>query len=86
MCEKYNGWKNIISWKLSLWLNNSQGDQEFTTELARNSKNFMDFRKGIEEAFFEEIFSSKVSLVQDLLVSALGEVDWKEVWQHFRED
>lgn len=86
MCEKYNGWKNIFTWKIALWLDNSQGDQELAVELARNSKNFEDFMESIEETFFEEVFSSKTSLAQDLLSSALHEADWEELWEHFRED
>ena len=35
--EKYNGWTNWETWCVNLWLDNSEGDQEYLRDMARQA-------------------------------------------------
>ncbi len=105
MADRYNGWKNYETWNVALWLDNDQGTQELTRDLAQEacegpaSENVI---KGIwtraEDARFELADRIKdfvtenlipdlgASMASDLLNSAVSEVDWDEIAEHYLAD
>lgn len=36
MCNKHNGWDNYPTWVVNLWMDVSQGSQEFYNDMAKN--------------------------------------------------
>jgi hypothetical protein len=104
--EKYNGWTNYETWAVGLWIDNDEGLQNRTTELANDlfkeahkDPNVKDkiwsvcetakFRlaDALKEQFEDENpLSDKANVYSDLMNSALGDVDWHEVAEHYLPD
>jgi hypothetical protein len=49
MAEKYNGWTNYETWVTKLWMDNSEGDQEYYAEMAQDAYKDSRFRGDIGE-------------------------------------
>lgn len=74
----YNGWKNRETWLVNLWLDDCIADmQEAGCE--------------ITPEFIEELVCDMVNeelgngLIYDLLSCALGEIDYHEIAEHYKE-
>ena len=98
--EKYNGWHNYETWVVKLWMDNSQGDQEFFREMTKNIVDTCAVRSAaltLEEYqlidladelkdHFEENTPETAGVYADLLNAALSEVDWREIAESLLED
>lgn len=100
MTTKYNGWQNYETWLVNLWLSNDSGTYVYWRDLAREAWQHAEAtdvltrelvaRSGLAARLKDEIEEHSpcpnADLYSDLLNSALSEVDWREVAQHFLED
>jgi hypothetical protein len=89
---KYNGWTNYETWVVSLWLDNDQCSQEFWQEQARDAVQEAidnDESDPREEAIstiaqrleseHDEGVPEVPGVFADLLNSALGRVEWRDI-------
>jgi hypothetical protein len=90
----YNGWTNYQTWAAKLWIDNDQGSQEYWLERATDALESndndadaarYDLAQELESQHDE--FAPEVSGVYaDLLRSALGLVEWREIAASLIED
>jgi hypothetical protein len=93
---EYNGWKNYETWNVALWLGNDQGTYSLHCEMAQEAYDENDGDKGsaasdlakkIEEFVDENNpLAGESSMFSDLLNSALSEVDYYEIAEHYLAD
>ena len=86
--ETYNGWTNYPTWNVALWLGNEEGRYLAALELAAQKYEY-DFERA--EAFKDWVTDELApdlgaSFAADLLGYALGEVDWQEVADSFKDE
>ena len=97
--KEYSGWYNYETWNAALWLDNDQGSYGYFTEEAQRCYNEAsgDDRlydatcrlEGLLEAHFEqeaEENSPKYGWMADAINSYLGEVNFREIAEHYIED
>ena len=93
----YNGWSNYQTWLTNLWMDNSEGSQEYYQEIAQEcldeaegdkQKATRNLAKHLEESHEESMEDLKLSVgvFSDLLSHALGSVDWHEIAESLLED
>jgi hypothetical protein len=93
----YNGWKNYQTWAVNLWLTNEQAASEFWDEQTANALVFAigngDDKAEAATALAEQIESELeenrpevTGLYADLLTSALGHVDYREIAENWLLD
>lgn len=90
--ESYNGWRNYETWAVNLWLGEA-GD--YASDLARECVDDADgdaddaerdFAQRLESLHDEESPADVTGIYADLLSSAFGRVDWREIASHYIPD
>jgi len=97
----YNGWTSYETWAVNLWVDNEEGSQDWRDEIveeaiesARCDDEIIDVG-GVVDCVSEQLQALIVdgnpllgsnSLYLDLLTAALGEVNWREIADHWVED
>lgn len=93
----YNGWANYETWVTALWIDNEEGSYRARKELARDFVSIdgddeptndvegyaVALKEWVEETYLPDLGPS---LAADLLNAALGEVDWREMAEHFLDE
>lgn len=87
MSDGYQGWSNYSSWCTALWLDNDQGDYSIMVDKAKEYSvdDGYEFGQWIKE-YVWEMKLEMTGLFDDLLTSALQEVDWTEIANHYLEE
>lgn len=79
----YNGWSNYETWCVNLWLSNEESSQRQWTgrarELATETGAPIRLADELKTWVTEEAPELKPSLYSDLLMAALGSVNWLEI-------
>ncbi len=90
----YNGWTNYETWNVNLWIDNSQGDQEYWSEQAQEcvqeaiDGDESDIKASATYALSQRLEASfddasaemqTTGVFADLLTHALGMVNWYEI-------
>lgn len=94
--ETYNGWTNYETWLVNVWIDNSQGDQEYWQEQSRIAVDSTaseycpdgaairwvaeEMRAWVEEAAAE--FRTE-GMIADLLNASISSVNWDELARHY---
>ena len=94
MTTDYNGWTNYQTWATKLWIDNDQGSQAYWLQraadhLEENDGDPVASRSNLADELSDnhDEYKPEVSGVYaDLLTSALGLVDWREIAQSLLED
>ena len=73
MCREYNGWSNYETWVVKLWLDNSFDGWE------KKYSNKGSLKELIQELYELEDISNKTNMFNDLLGSALDNVNYREI-------
>jgi len=85
--EQYNGWKNYETWLVALWIDND-GDADYWTERAAEIADTYDLAKEMEGHYTErsEWVIPPQGMFNDLFNSALREVSWYDIAEHYIND
>jgi len=98
--KTYNGWTNKETWLVALWIDNdgyaggSLGVSEQADEIAEESMPADDdllhevtgkLADWLEERITEDLGEHK-GLLADIVGTALGRVDWREIAEHYAQD
>lgn len=83
----YNGWSNYETWATALWLDNEEGSQYEASRIVRHNNIDDGSAAGALKEWVEEMRPDEpASLFSDLLTSAMQEIDWQEIAEHFKDD
>jgi hypothetical protein len=84
----YNGWRNREAWLVNLWLTNDEGTGADVSDLVRRAEDRREAADSLADYVDQLCFGDEcqASLANDLLRSALGAVDWREIVEAFLED
>lgn len=81
MADEYNGWTNKETWLVHLWLTNEQDDDALARRavaaLRARGDHPDNFREYVEGVVLGD--EAPASLGTDLVMAALGRVNWREV-------
>jgi hypothetical protein len=84
----YEGWENQETWAVALWINNDQGLQEMVRETAidfgDDISGFIDYLKDFVED--NNPLKDAHDLYADLMMGAIGNVDWSELARTFIDE
>jgi hypothetical protein len=78
----YNGWTNHETWLVNLWLNNDEGSYHELLEIVANAESLHDAAHRVSATVTERAennMTEEASITNDLITSALGNVNWKEI-------
>lgn len=89
-----NGWKNYATWVVNVWLDNDAGAYEYWQEQARTCLEDEDFDRDMARRTLADLLKYEhegnapeaVGVYADLLNSALADVDWYEIADHYLSD
>lgn len=79
--DKYNGWTNIETWKVNLWLTSDSGLAKMTDEIVSSSGSPTQLQDAVEEVLLENV----EGLARDLLISSIAKVNWEEIIEQWKE-
>jgi len=88
---KYNGWTNYDTWLCNLWFDNFEFSEmldmfdgcEDKDDILRVIKNYI---KDYVEEVVEESRGNASGFINDLISSALGEIDYYDIAEHYVDD
>ena len=88
---KYNGWTNYDTWLCNLWFDNFEFSErldmfdgcEDKDDILRVIKNYI---KDYVEENVEESRDNASGFINDLISSALGEIDFYDIAEHYVDD
>ena len=100
MADRYNGWTNYETWIVKLWMDNEQSSQEYWAEQAQahaKDAEADEFGTTAErmavrvlaatlKVEHEEAVPDLAGFAGDLLMAALGEVNWYEIAESLLAD
>ena len=81
----YNGWTNYETWVVKLWIDNEENSYNYWQERAQELKEeggehiTLSLADKLKEGYDEDNPLEEAGVYTDLLYSALGEVDWREI-------
>lgn len=93
--EGYNGWTNYATWAVDTWLSNDQGLYHATLDLTRDAISSAHDASGeigrtarALQEWVTNVFAPDLgaTLWADLLGSALANVNWVEIADHWVKD
>lgn len=82
--ETYNGWKNVETWVVALWLSNDENLFNDTCDVIKG-KSVCDAMNAIEE-MVRECNPLIKGMYADIINHALNQVDWLAIAKSFMED
>jgi hypothetical protein len=81
--QTYNGWTNYETWLVNLWIDNSEGEQQYWHDRAawclKHQPEEGDAVHGLRETLRGEFDCSSYFSLR----AALSEVNWHEIAQHY---
>lgn len=81
----YNGWTNHATWLVNAW---TDGDDEIVRISSDIGASMYDraqaLKEYVQETYLEDT-DTKAGLVADLLSSALSDVNWRELVEHYED-
>ena len=91
---KYNGWNNYETWLCNMWFDSSF---DFTDDLemferCESNDDVLDIIENYIQSTIEEFAESSFSpgdahgFINDMLNSAMSEIDYREIGEHYVQD
>ncbi len=97
--KRYNGWTNYETWNFALWLGNDYGSYEYwqeqTRDAYRHAQSSSSFSRSEQAALdlahmlqneIEENTPTVTGFYADVLNTAISEVNWYEITEHWIDD
>ena len=90
MTQSYNGWTNYETWLCNLWFNNFDfTDQMDMFDNCEDNCDVLEIianyiKESVEE--FVEYSAADHGFIQDMINSAVGEIDWRDIADHYVDD
>ena len=90
--QKYNGWTNYETWLTNLYFDNFDFEEvmdifDDCRDRADMLNRIEDYIKDYVEEYVEQFrLDSRNLFIDDLLNAALGEVDYREIAEHYIDD
>lgn len=88
--QTFNGYTNRFTWLVMLWIQNDPMLWEQAEDAAKAGDSLVEADRNLESLIDGYcrgfLADSDASLPCDLLVHALGEVNWTELVEHIREE
>lgn len=84
--DTYNGWANYETWNIALHLNGDQGSHEYWAERAAEFDCVEELADELQYQHEETFLLEKTGFQKDLLLNAMGKVDWVEIAQIYIDD
>ena len=87
MNTEYNGWKNYETWLVNLWID-SDGGTGYWAERADDVRDVSDLADEMQQ-FYTELAETEIpasGMFADLFNSALREVSWYDIAEHYIDD
>lgn len=82
--EEYSGWTNYETWLVKLWIDNDEAISINVSNLCKKKFEFESMKADALKDMIEEcIDEDEASLKLDLISSALGRVNWKEICESY---
>lgn len=85
--NSYNGWCNYETWSIALYIDNDEPTYNKARKIANSS--YIEYEKmnQMKELVYNYLeFDSANNFQQQLLQSALENVDYKEIIKHYKEE
>ena len=79
----YEGWKNSETWQVALWLDNDEGLNAASADLAQTIQDPNQLAEALKNLVEEAKPDLGASLWDNMINWAMAEVDWLEVASHF---
>lgn len=83
--KEYNGWTNYETWLMALWIDTDEYQYATVREIAGECSEAHDLATRIQE-LMEADQPELTGLWADMLNSALSQVNWYEIAEHYDED
>jgi hypothetical protein len=86
--ERYNGWKNYVTWVVNLWLEDEESSYNYWSEQAATVKK--EYKEDVQEYTLADMLKddfeleaehvlNEASVYSDILRGAISEVDFREI-------
>lgn len=86
----YNGYKNYETWATNMWFSNDPGLEEAIREYAKEVEYDVPTIAQYLQELLEDLLTQErdfeYGLFSDLLNSAMDEIDWYEIAQHWTDE
>jgi len=91
--QKYNGWTNYETWLCNLWFENFEfTDQMHLFEDCEDNCDVLDIIEEYIKSTVEEVVEYSLSpsdqngFINDMLNSAVSEIDFRDIAEHYVDD
>lgn len=95
--ETYNGWKNVETWVVNLWLNNDRGYYETVRRIISDTAYYNKFYRPKDDSSVHtpsmriETMVRKMNPINggmfaDIINHSLNQVDWLAIAEGFKDD
>ena len=81
----YNGYANKATWMICLWLNNEPGTYEQARAIVAVAESDYEAADELRE-YVWSLVGDVTTITRDLVGVTIGQVDWKEVVDAFKEE
>lgn len=84
--KEYNGYTNYETWLVNLRIVNDQGEQGYWIEQTEDADDVQELERQFQNYYEDEVRPELNGMFNDLMQSALAEVNWQEIAENYWEE